>query len=361
MTTLETEDRTVPLTFAEFAWLLLFVASIVIAGFTLDLVDQNHDILRVLTDAPSLSELEVTRKALAAEVEARKLAEGKAQDAERQRDEAVGTQGAVEGARDSALASARAARNEYLGAELRWCDAEWRAAAAEARIKNLQQAHDDLVQGLELAESALDEARNELGESRDAYGRFSSEQALLRSELIGLTGDLSHTIILLDRSASMGRDGRWDRSLGIIRLWIDLLPIGKLQVIVFNHELNFIPEKDAYLDLTGVAAEESRNTLKQGLANLRPDGQTSTYAALKAAYDMPDLSCIIMISDGRPTSPRELKFDAAQVAQIHSLVAANENRNVRIHTLGLGNYFDTGLGTFLRDLSEKTGGSFIGR
>jgi hypothetical protein len=123
------------------------------------------------------------------------------------------------------------------------------------------------------------------------------------------------------------------------------------------------------LTLLDIRDTEKRKALIQVLERLEPDGETNTLAALQAAFRFDHIDAIVLFTDGQPTlSPRPLDgsvsdrnagYRAQILEEIDRQVAAG--RKVRIHTIGLGDYFDPALGELFRTMGERTGGTFIGR
>lgn len=67
----------------------------------------------------------------------------------------------------------------------------------------------------------------------------------------------------------------------------------------------------------------------------------------------------ILFSDGAPTNPNLGRFDQGVANEIYSLCRKYDK--IPVNTVGLGNYFDEDLGTFLRTVASIAGGSFLGR
>jgi hypothetical protein len=68
---------------------------------------------------------------------------------------------------------------------------------------------------------------------------------------------------------------------------------------------------------------------------------------------------MILFSDGAPTNPNLGRFDQGVANEIYALCRQHEK--IPVNTVGLGNYFDQDLGTFLRTVANITGGTFLGR
>jgi hypothetical protein len=80
---------------------------------------------------------------------------------------------------------------------------------------------------------------------------------------------------------------------------------------------------------------------------------------MQTAYGYEGLDTIILFSDGAPTDANSNRFSPAMAQQIYALCRAHAS--IPVNTIGLGNYFDKDLSTFLRTVSQLTGGTFLGR
>lgn len=89
------------------------------------------------------------------------------------------------------------------------------------------------------------------------------------------------------------------------------------------------------------------------VGSLRPDGTTSSGAALLLAMDMPDVDTIIFLSDGSPTT-----YGTGKLAEIDPILeeifVKNRDKNITIHTLG----FIGAKVSFMRALANETGGTY---
>ncbi len=89
------------------------------------------------------------------------------------------------------------------------------------------------------------------------------------------------------------------------------------------------------------------------VGSLRPNGTTSSGAALLLAMDMPDVDTIIFLSDGSPTILGSGKI--ADIAPIlEEVFAKNRDKNITIHTLG----FRGAKISFMRALANESGGTY---
>jgi hypothetical protein len=97
--------------------------------------------------------------------------------------------------------------------------------------------------------------------------------------------------------------------------------------------------------------------LLQQLKAISPGGWTNTYGALQKAYEY-DVDTILLLSDGAPSKSDSGRFDPALAEQIYQL--CRQHGNIPVNTIGLGNYFDKDMSTFLRTVASVTGGTFRG-
>jgi hypothetical protein len=95
------------------------------------------------------------------------------------------------------------------------------------------------------------------------------------------------------------------------------------------------------------------------LKSVEPGGWTNTLEAFKKAYEYEGIDTILLFSDGAPTAPDSGVFEANVASQIYQL--CREHPDVPVNTVGLGNYFDVELSTFLRSVARISGGTFRGR
>jgi hypothetical protein len=129
-------------------------------------------------------------------------------------------------------------------------------------------------------------------------------------------------------------------------------------LIVFASDVRTFPEDGSLADLRGEAGKSKREALLQRVKEVSPVGATNTLDALRKAYEY-DVDTILLFSDGAPSPPNAGVFDPAIARQIYELCRAH--RNIPIHTIGLGNYFDQNASTFLLSVAKITGGTFRGK
>ena len=191
-----------------------------------------------------------------------------------------------------------------------------------------------------------------------------SLQTKVNRELVGLSGPLGRVAILFDASGSMRQEGtgggnRWLDAQNIALTWLTHLDVDEVVLIVFSSEIRTFPRDGTFAKVRGKTGEVKRAELLTGLRSVQPYGWTNTMDALKTAYDYDQLDTIILLSDGAPTNVQSGTFDAEIAEQIYTLV--RQHPKIPINTIGLGNYFDKNLATFLRTVARVTGGTFRGR
>jgi len=190
-------------------------------------------------------------------------------------------------------------------------------------------------------------------ELRDAQG--SNKEGAVRAELLGLKPPLNKVVFVVDRSSSMNEAKeavkRWEDCIQTIKTWINSLPVQKAALIVFGDDIKvYPPDEKSMLKLPEGAKE-----LTNALDNLKPKGGTKTQAALWKAYSSYDnIDAIILFTDGAPDEGIDSVLTFVDEM-------ARQKPNTRIYTVGIGDYFNGQMGRFLREVSKRTGGTFIGR
>lgn len=201
-------------------------------------------------------------------------------------------------------------------------------------------------------QARYDEAQLALVEIRKQEGR-------VRQELIGLRGKMRRVVIVLDSSASMKERGRWDAARDVMKTWLDLLDMDQCALVVFGSDVTTYPGQNKYLDLQGTQGTSNRAKLVNFLANLEPKGGTNTLRALERAYDYPNVDTIVLFTDGAPNDGNSAVFDPDVASKIYKL--CEKNKTIPINAVGLGDYFQPELSSFLLRIAETTNGTFLGR
>jgi hypothetical protein len=128
-------------------------------------------------------------------------------------------------------------------------------------------------------------------------------------------------------------------------------------VIVYSTEVRTFPEDGTLADLRGEAGAAKRDELLRKLQSVQPGGWTDTLLAFQKAYEY-DVDTILLLSDGAPSKVATGAFQDSLAQQIYQL--CREHPNIPVNAIGLGNYFDQEMSTFLRTVASITGGAFRG-
>jgi hypothetical protein len=189
------------------------------------------------------------------------------------------------------------------------------------------------------------------------------EEGRNNRELIGLKGRMERVAIVFDASGSMNAPGpggignRWGEAQQMAARWLTHLNVQQCVLIVFSTDVRTFPGDGSLADLRGEGGKVKRDALLASLKSVSPGGWTNTHDALRKAYQYnPD--SILLFTDGAPSKTNGL-FDETLARQIYQL--CREHPRIPINTIGLGNYFDKNMSTFLRTVANLTGGTFRGQ
>jgi len=250
-------------------------------------------------------------------------------------------------------------------------------AASETKVQQLQaklsagdkKAEEYLVQ-LKRAATLLESLRLEnqklevtLTKAEQQRQLELLEEGRHNRELVGLKGPLNRVAILFDASGSMrqagagGESDRWAEAQEIAATWLQHLNVQQCVLIVFSSDIRTFPGDGSLADLRGASGKATREALLQQLKAVSPRGRTNTLDALRKAYEY-DVDTILLFSDGAPSMADTGAFDAALARRIYEL--CGQRRSVPINAIGLGNYFDKDMSTFLQTVARITGGAFRG-
>jgi predicted nucleic acid-binding Zn-ribbon protein len=227
----------------------------------------------------------------------------------------------------------------------------WRGRAEEYKL-TLEKKLGVLNTQLASTAETLKTTQNQLLQRR-------SQEKTVKRELVGINGQLKRVAILFDSSGSMSESGRWDEVTRITATWLQHLEFDQCVLIVFSSDVSVFPADGSLLSVTGPQGDANRARLLQYLKAVKPEGWTNTLAAMQTAYRYRDLDTIVLFSDGAPTYANSNKFNSEMAQQIYAL--CRQHANVPVNTIGLGNYFEQDLSTFLRTVAKLTGGTFLGR
>jgi predicted nuclease with TOPRIM domain len=217
-----------------------------------------------------------------------------------------------------------------------------------------------LLQSLKLEKQNLQKELSEAERLRQAQLLAEAEN---NRELIGLKGKLQRVAIVFDASGSMraeseqGVGDRWAEAQEILGIWLRHLNIEQCVVVVYSTRVRTIPEDGSFVDLRGEVGRTKRESLLEQVGAIAPGGTTNTYDALRTAYGY-DIDTIVLLTDGAPSREASGVYDDALAQQIYQL--CRTHTDIPVNTIGLGNYFDADMATFLRTVASITGGSFRG-
>ncbi|MEO8495795.1 MAG: hypothetical protein ABI614_12040 [Planctomycetota bacterium] len=201
----------------------------------------------------------------------------------------------------------------------------------------------------------------------DAEKKFQQQMLVetrINRELIGISGPLKRVAIIFDASGSMKEAGngggdRWQEAQKIARTWLQHLDVDECVLIVYSSDVRTFPADGTLANVRGENGEAARHKLLEHLTGVEPKGWTNTLEALRKAYSYEGIDSMILFSDGAPTNPNLGRFDQGVANEIYAL--CHKHDKIPVNTVGLGNYFDEDLGTFLRTVARTTGGTFLGR
>jgi uncharacterized coiled-coil DUF342 family protein len=231
---------------------------------------------------------------------------------------------------------------------------------AEDYLAQLRRAA-ELFRGLKAQNEQLQVALTKAEQDRQLQ---LIEEGRNNRALLGLKGPLQRVAIVFDASGSMreagasGAGDRWNEAQQIVATWLSYVNMQQCVLIVFSSDVRTFPSDGSLLDVRGEAGKSKRESLLQYLKGVTPDGWTNTHDALRKAYEY-KVDTILLFSDGAPTKANSGLFDPAVATQIYQLCRSHPN--IPINTIGLGNYFDENLSTFLRSVAKLTGGTFRGQ
>jgi chromosome segregation ATPase len=259
----------------------------------------------------------------------------------------------------AAVSRAEEASQQATEATARADDYLSRLRRAAAYFKQMDENKKLLQLEVQALKTQLANALDDLKASEQQLVRQRSREKTINRELVGLRGDLRRVAILFDSSGSMNESGRWEEVQRIASTWLDYLEVDECVLIVFASQANAFPSDGSMIRVSGAEGDANRVRLSEHLRAVEPEGWTNTLAAMRLAYSYEDLDTIILFSDGAPTLANSGTFDERSAQQIYSL--CRQNADIPVNAIGLGNYFDQELSTFLRTVASLTGGTFVGR
>jgi DNA repair exonuclease SbcCD ATPase subunit len=206
--------------------------------------------------------------------------------------------------------------------------------------------------------------KTEVSDLEQRYERQVAREAIVSRQLVGVKGELRRVAFVFDASGSMKEQGtgggdRWLDALKIATTWLAHLDVDECVLIVFSSRVAAVPSDGTFIRVSGPEGETNRNQLMAQLNRVEPRGLTNTLAAFRKAYEHEGLDTIVLFSDGAPSNSPSGEFDPNMAQEIYAL--CRQHADIPVNAIGLGNYFDQNMGTFLRNVARITGGTFRGR
>jgi septal ring factor EnvC (AmiA/AmiB activator) len=206
--------------------------------------------------------------------------------------------------------------------------------------------------------------QTEVTDLEQRYEQQVAREAIVSRQLVGVQGTMRRVAFLFDASGSMkdrgtGTDDRWREAQKIATTWLAHLDVDECVLIVFSSNVITVPTDGSFIRVSGPEGEANRSRLMAQLNSVEPRGRTNTLAAFQKAYEYEGLDTIILFSDGAPSNSNSGQFDAYMAQEIYAL--CGKHTDIPVNAIGLGNYFDQNMATFLRNVARITGGTFRGR
>ncbi len=236
-----------------------------------------------------------------------------------------------------------------------------KGVAVEDYLAKLRRAT-EVIEGLQVERANIEE---QLTAAELRYEQQLLKETTVNRELVGVKGKLNKVAIIFDASGSMkeaatdSTGDRWSEAQEIAKTWLQYLNVDECVLIVFSSNVRTFPADGGFADLRGDEGAAVRRQLLDELTKVEPEGWTNTLGALRTAYRYEGLDSIVLLSDGAPTNPNLGEFDQGVADSIYDL--CRQYPDIPVNTIGLGNYFDEDLATFLRSVARITGGTFRGR
>ena len=157
----------------------------------------------------------------------------------------------------------------------------------------------------------------------------------------------------------MNQDGRWEEVQRIASTWLEHLQVDECVLIVFSTGVSVYPADGTLSAVSGPEGPANRQRLRQYLQSVKPEGWTNTLAAMQTGLPLPATSTPSSCSPTAHRPTNSGRFSPEAVQQIYAL--CRQHADIPVNAIGLGNYFDKDLSTFLRTVATLTGGTFLGR
>ena len=155
----------------------------------------------------------------------------------------------------------------------------------QEKITELQKHISQLREELAIARKSDTLLQKQISQLREELAIAGKSDTSIRKELLGLKGPLQNVAFILDKSYSMNRDQRWDKTCDIVKTWLTYLNVEKCILLRFSDGVRVIPDGKAkthqYLEMIGENRQTNLEELLVQLKNVKPSGATNTYNALK--------------------------------------------------------------------------------
>jgi hypothetical protein len=214
-------------------------------------------------------------------------------------------------------------------------------------------------------------------ERRDSGEEYKTNRGTISTRVLGVKGRLHSVAILFDISQSIQKDEkRWRESLNLVKTWLKDLPIKRCFVIAYAQEVERFPNYhyrhivDNNFNEIPLHRAELVDFIITESKSRRIHG-SDLHGALKLAYEDKNLDTIILFTDGKVEGAdqrtgaffrEDHEFHYKEQSIINLCARNYDRRRININVIAVGDYTERRDYTwFLRELVEKTNGSFIGR
>jgi hypothetical protein len=269
--------------------------------------------------------------------------------------------------RDEAVAKSKELEAQQASLQAQLIDTSNRKAEAEQLSQRLRQLLRDAGVTVPPDEDEQEVVVTDPPKPQPVDPKPPTEAQRWAQDVLNLSGSLHRTVFVVDRSQSMSRGGRWDEARETVRTYIEYLPVSHAALVVFGSDVRTIPSSLNHsrsqapnVEELPLVTKDYRDAMLRELNGLAPLGETRTKRALQRAMEFKNVDTIFLFTDGTPDAadgggdPRE-----SVLRLVRDWKAAHPA--ARIHTIGIGDYFNSSMRDFLLGIAKSTGGTFIGR
>ncbi len=169
-------------------------------------------------------------------------------------------------------------------------------------------------------------------------------------------------VFLIDVSGSMRTMDKMGQVKAGLKMLITSMP-RNYEIDVIHFPGRYKAKYTSLWSYTQALGKNQKNDVYKFLNKLNPKGATPTRSALKYAMTAyPDVTDIVLLSDGAPTKTNSREYD--NIEGILSDVRKDNYKKIQINTIGVGPVFSlnstTPASVFLKTLAEESGGFFYG-